>query len=181
MIAREPLSELARNLGVLHNGKADSEVVRWLRAQAQYALNVPAPASPEGGYTRSLLYKDARFEIVVIHWQPGCATAIHDHGGAQCWFAVCDGAMHIENFLRYDTGATQGYARLGLEGRESLGPGGLDYRADDTHLHRCIAGTEPVTTLHVYAAPIERFHVFDERTQSCSEMCSTYDANLTGG
>lgn len=179
MIAREPISQLARTLDVLRDGQASVEVVRWLRAQREYALSLPAPASRPPGYTRSLLYKNERFEILVLHWQPGCATTIHDHGGAQCWFAVCEGAMHIENYRRYDTGQTAGYARIGIEGRELLVRGDLDYRQDDVHLHRCIAGPAPVTTLHVYAAPLERFHTFDERTESCAEMSCSYDALLT--
>ena len=179
MIAPEPLSQLARTLDVLHNAEATSEVVRWLRARREYALNLPAPAPGSHGYTRSLLYKNERFEILVLHWQAGCASAIHDHGGANCWFAVCDGVMHVENFRRLDAGQSAGYARIGLQGREVLRPGDLDYRQDDVHLHRCIAGPAPVTTLHVYAAPIQRFRIFEERTESGLETSCSYDAILT--
>ncbi|HZZ65635.1 MAG TPA: cysteine dioxygenase family protein [Candidatus Baltobacteraceae bacterium] len=179
MIAPEPVSRLARTLDDLRNGQASPEIVRWLRAQREYALGLPAPPCGPHGYTRSLLYKSERFEVLVLHWKPGCATSIHDHGGANCWFAVCEGVMHVENFRRFDSGQTAGYARIGLEGREQLRRGDLDYRQDDVHLHRCIAGEQPVTTLHVYAAPIERFRIFEERTESCAETSCSYDAILT--
>jgi len=179
MIARKPISELAESLRRVRTGEGTSaEVVRWLRAVNEMASGVPVPPTCDAhrGYTRTLLHKSDEFEILVLHWKPGCVSAIHDHGGAHCWFAVALGTMGIDNYLRYDDGDTPGHARIRLEGREELGTGAIDYRQDDVHLHRCIARNEPVTTLHVYAHPIERFNAFDERTQTCSLVASSYDA-----
>ncbi len=181
MIAREPIAELADSLQRVRTGEGtNAQVVRWLRAVSEIGADVPIPTTntPSRGYARTLLHKSDAFEVLVLHWTPGCASAIHDHGGAHCWFSVCSGTMRIENFLRYDAGEVPGYARIGLEGREELTAGAIDYRQDDVHLHRCIAGGDPVTTLHVYARPIERFQAFDERAQTCSQVLSTYDAVL---
>jgi predicted metal-dependent enzyme (double-stranded beta helix superfamily) len=182
MIARRPISDLAESLRRVRTGEGESaEIVRWLRAAAHITSVVPVPGTcaPHRRYSRTLLHKSDDFEVLVLHWKPGCASAIHDHGGSHCWFAVTHGTMGIENYLRYDTGETDGYARIGLEGREELGPGAIDYRQDDVHLHRCVAGDGQVTTLHVYARPIGRFHAFDECAQTCSDVLSTYDAVLT--
>jgi predicted metal-dependent enzyme (double-stranded beta helix superfamily) len=181
MIAREPIFELAESLRRVRSGEAtEAEIVRWLGALTSCAGDVPAPkiSDPRRGYSRTLLHKSDLFEILVLRWQPGCSSAIHDHGGAHCWFAVAQGTMKIENYLRYDSGDVPGFARIGLEGREELDPGAIDYRQDDVHLHRCIAGDGPVTTLHVYARPIEHFHGFDERAQTCYDVTPTYDAIL---
>jgi predicted metal-dependent enzyme (double-stranded beta helix superfamily) len=179
---RGPISQLSESLYRLRTGEGTgAEIVPWLRAVATIALAVPVPqlCDPHRGYSRTLLHKNDLFEILVLHWKPGCASAIHDHGGAHCWFAVAQGMMKIENYLRYDGGEMPGFARIGLEGREELESGSIDYRQDDIHLHRCIAGEGNVTTLHVYARPIERFHGFDERSQTCYDIASTYDAIVT--
>jgi predicted metal-dependent enzyme (double-stranded beta helix superfamily) len=179
---RRPISELSDSLRRLRTGEGTTaEVVQWLRAVNTIASTVPVPAlcDPHRGYTRTLLHKSDLFEILVLHWNPGCASVIHDHGGAHCWFAVAQGTMTIDNYLRYDAADVPGYARIGLEGREQLGPGAIDYREDDVHLHRCIAGDGVVTTLHVYARPIEHFHGFDERAQMCYDVTPTYDAVLS--
>lgn len=180
--AGRPILELASSLARAKNGEATtSEVVQWLRAMTGVAAALPVPANrcTEREYTRTLLHRCDEFEVLVLHWQPGCTSAIHDHGGAFCWLAVASGSMGVENYLRRDAALTPGYARIGFEGRERLDAGAIDYRQDDLHLHRCVTGSEPAISLHVYARPIDRFNAFDERSERCSEVVSTYDAILT--
>jgi cysteine dioxygenase len=181
MITREPIAELAESLRrVRAGGGTNAEVVRWLRAVSGEVVSVPMPVrlDPHRKYTRTLLHKEDRFEILILHWLPGCCSAIHDHGGARCWLTVASGRLGVENYLRHDAGQTMGYAAIGLEGREELEAGAIDHRQDDIHLHRCIARDEIAITLHVYARPIAHFNTFDERAQTCAEVIPTYDAVL---
>lgn len=182
MIALPGVDRLEQALRGLHSsGEMTGSVASWLRSALPAAASLAPPAGHAGDrrYSRSLLYTCDAFEILAIHWEPGCVTPIHDHGGALCWFAVAKGNMGVENYLRYDSGQTPGHARIGLEGREDLEPGGIDYRADDVHLHRCIAGGAAATTLHLYARPLGRFNTFDDRTSAVREVLSSYDARLT--
>lgn len=179
MIAHEPVSRLAETLRRVRTGEGTaSEVVQWLHACGDAAASIPKPqtASPHRDYTRTLLYKDDLFEILALHWAPNSESRIHDHGGALCWLTVARGAMGVENYLRTDSGSEPGYASIALEGREELLPGSVDHRQDDVHLHRCIARDAETVTLHVYARALERFLAFDERTNRCVELTSTYDA-----
>jgi cysteine dioxygenase len=181
MITRKPIDELAESLRRVRAGEGvNGEVVRWLRAVSSEVLSLPMPERRDAhrNYTRTLLYKDPRFEILVLHWLPGCCSAIHDHGGARCWLAVAGGRMGVENYLRHDSGETPGYAAIALEGREELVAGAIDHRQDDIHLHRCIARDETAITLHVYAHPLDRFNTFDERAQTCAQVTTSYDAVL---
>jgi cysteine dioxygenase len=175
-------SELEASLRRLRTGEASTaEVVQWLRASSDAIKTLPMPRvhDPCRSYTRTLLYKSNLFEVLAVHWLPGCVSAIHDHGGALCWLAVAGGSMLVENYLRTDSGSVDGYASLKFEGREELRPGGVDYRQDDLHLHRCIVPERSqAVSLHVYAHPIERFLGFDERHNTCFEITSTYDAIL---
>lgn len=162
---------------------AEPEIVRWLRATAPLATTIPKPRvqGEERRYTRSLVHRCDEFELLVIHWPAGAVSAIHDHGGAKCWFAVASGTMQVENFLRFDAGTDPGRAQIRLEGREELTVGGIDFRQDDVHLHRCLTagGGDPVVSLHLYAKPLLSFTTFDERTDRCAVVTSTYDAVLT--
>lgn len=182
MIDLLPVSQLAESLRRVRSGDGTTaEVVQWLRASGGSVANLPAPSTrdPHRDYARTLLFKNDLFEVLAVHWQPNCVSAIHDHGGALCWLAVARGSMRVENYLRTDDGNAEGHAAIRLEGREELGLGAVDYRQDDLHLHRCIATDEPAVSLHVYAHPIDRFRVFKERDSSCFQVESTYDAVLT--
>lgn len=173
------IEELSGNLSRIRSGEATSnEIVQWLHAVAQTVSSLPPPLTKDARrkYSRTLLYRCDRFEVLALHWEPGCASSIHDHGGALCWLAVASGTVGVENFVRRDSGNTPGFARIDFDGRETLSAGAIDHRQDDIHLHRCFTGTEPAISLHVYAHPIDRFRMFDERAQTCSEVVSTYDA-----
>jgi cysteine dioxygenase len=177
-----PIEQLAHSLARVRTGDgATSEVVQWLRAVAATLTAVPMPEKrdPHRQYTRTLLHRCDDFEILVLHWLPNCTSAIHDHGGARCWLAVAGGTMKVENYIRRDTGKTAGYAHIERDGREVLPLGAIDYRQDDIHLHRCITGADPAISLHVYAHPIERYHIFNDSTDRCSEVTPCYDAILS--
>lgn len=174
-----PIQQLAQSLARTGTGDgAAQEVVQWLHASAQTALGIPVPEkrNPHRQYTRTLLHRCDQFEILVLHWLPNCASAIHDHGGARCWLALASGSMTVENYVRRDSGATAGYARIEPDGREVLAAGAIDHRQDDIHLHRCATTSEPAISLHVYAHPIEHFRTFSERSDTCSEVATCYDA-----
>ena len=152
-------------------------ILQWLsEATAHGATIVPPPAFERGQpYTRTLLHKNGNFELLALHWQAGTLTSLPDHGGKQCWFAIVGGGMTVENYRRVDSGTSAGYASLARLGEMSLEPGAIDYRADDADVHRCIA-VQKTTTLHLYAAPLGIYHVFDERRGTVAETTSTYDA-----
>jgi cysteine dioxygenase len=173
------IEELSTNLLRMRSGDGTSaEIVRWLRAVSSAVAEIPSPRARDSrrSYSRTLLYRCDRFEVLALHWEPGTVTAIHDHGGAFCWLAVAKGTVGVDNFERKDAGGTPGHAQIDFEGREMLSASAIDYRKDDVHLHRCFTGSEPAISLHVYAHPIDRFNTFDERAQTCNEVVSTYDA-----
>jgi cysteine dioxygenase len=155
-------------------------ILQWLSETTANGSTIVPPAAFASGqpYTRSLVHKNAHFELLALHWQSGTLTSLHDHGGKQCWFAVVGGSMTVENYRRLDDRSKHGYARLSHLGRERLEPGSIDYRSDDADVHRCIA-TAVTTTLHLYAAPLGIYHVFDERRETVAETSSSYDAIIT--
>jgi len=49
-------------------------------------------------YTRNLIYKDARFEMLAICWEAGQQSTIHDHAEQKCWMTVPVGRLKGQNF-----------------------------------------------------------------------------------
>ena len=49
-------------------------------------------------YTRNLVYKDDRFEVMVICWEKGQASRVHNHWDQKCWMTVPVGRLRGQNF-----------------------------------------------------------------------------------
>lgn len=135
--------------------------------------------SRAGSYTRTGVYRDRHFEVLLLNWDAGAASAVHDHGGQHCWMLVLDGRLRVDDYVRLDAGERPGFAAI--EPRESrvLANGECDLRQGRFDLHRVVAtGGVPAISLHVYAAPLASFLVYDERAQRCRPMLGTYDDTI---
>lgn len=53
-----------------------------------------SPAS----YTRNLIFKNEKFELMAICWEVGQASRIHNHRDQQCWMAVPIGKLKNQNY-----------------------------------------------------------------------------------
>jgi cysteine dioxygenase len=63
-------------------------------------------------YTRNLIYKDERFEVMAICWEKGQASTVHDHSGQKCWMTVPLGRLRGQNFAIESIDESIGYCRL---------------------------------------------------------------------
>ena len=130
-------------------------------------------------YTRTCAYFDDRFEVLLLHWSPGSASQIHDHGGQHCWLAVIDGTLAVENYDRLDDGTREGRATIAPRTSNVLETGELDLRSAPIDIHRVTeVGKRGAVSLHVYAQPLRHFYVYDEFAQRCDRVSSRYDALL---
>lgn len=133
-----------------------------------------------GGYTRSCAYADERFEVLLLNWAAGAVSPLHDHGGQHCWMQVIEGQLIVDDYLRVDAGERPGFARLEAQGSRHMAVGDLDLRSGRFDLHRVSAPPGvPALSLHIYAAPLSEFSVYDEVTQTCQTVQSTYDDVLS--
>jgi cysteine dioxygenase len=122
-----------------------------------------------GRYTRNLVYRDPRFEVVLNCWDSGTSSPIHDHGQAECWFSIQAGSFLLEDYPLLAGGQEPGYALLGAPRiSEGVGPGHVDHRSPLDSIHRVTALQGPAVTLHVYASPVAQCLVFDVRRQRCA-------------
>ncbi len=126
-------------------------------------------------YTRTCAYRDDGFEVLLLNWAPGAASAIHDHGDQDCWMLVLSGSLQVDDYVRLDPGTVRGYAHVEEQASRILGAGGLDTRGGRFDLHRVSALDAPAVSLHVYSAPLREYLIYDELARRCEVAFGRYD------
>jgi cysteine dioxygenase len=130
---------------------------------AEYAANCDCWSAYkhycEGEYTRHLIHKNEHYELLLLCWDAGQESPIHNHMDQNCWMAVVDGVVEEVQFSL----ASQGPM---VEGKStSLERGGVAYIHDDIALHLVRAGGGARgASLHLYAKPYPTCLVYDRAT-----------------
>jgi cysteine dioxygenase len=60
-------------------------------------------------YTRNLIYKDDRFEMMAICWEKGQVSRIHNHSEQRCWMTVPVGKLQGQNFAIAEIDESSGH------------------------------------------------------------------------
>ena len=109
-------------------------------------------------YARNLVRCSELYELLVLCWQPGQVSPIHNHQGQRCWMAVLEGDVRETQFALPDA---RGGALRALDTRV-YAPRSVAYITDDIGLHEIgPAGEGRAITLHLYSRPIPRCEVYD--------------------
>lgn len=126
--------------------------------------NLKAYASWEkGGYTRNCLMRSDAYEIILLCWDQGAKTAIHGHGGENCWVYQVDGSVEEIRYESFKESMQETQRRM-------LTPSKLTYMHDRMGFHAIqnVSGQRAMT-LHIYASPIDRCRVYNDQ-KDCFEM-----------
>ncbi len=134
-------------------------------------------------YTRNLVYRDAVFELLVVCWESGSSSAIHNHAGQECLLYIHQGALGIDGFDLVDPACA---GRTGddvwLRRRERLarlGQGVVDHRGPSNDIHRVANrrtfGARAIS-LHVYSRPIDVCVVYDRAHGQAEHRKLRYDS-----
>ncbi len=138
-------------------------------------------------YTRNLIYKDARFEMMAICWEKGQASRVHNHYDQRCWMMVPVGRLKGQNFAVEEIDEAAGYCKL----RET----------DAFELSDCVAAKveleEPIhqvlnlpefderaVSIHIYSKPYDRCLSYCRDTDTYKEVQLFYtsvDGKLCDG
>lgn len=115
-------------------------------------------------YTRNLIYKDDRFEMMAICWERGQASAVHNHSDQKCWMMVPVGRLAGQNFAVDEIDESRSYCRL----RET----------DRFELSDCLAAKveleEPIHQILNLAEFDQRavsIHIYSKPYVSCLSYC----------
>jgi len=124
-------------------------------------------------YTRNLIYKDERFEMMAICWEKGQVSRVHNHWDQRCWMTVPVGRLKGQNFAVAELDESRGYCKL--------------VETDAFELSDCLAAKveleEPVhqvlnlpefneraVSLHIYSKPYDRCLSYCRETDSFKEV-----------
>ncbi|MBX7169471.1 MAG: cysteine dioxygenase family protein [Pyrinomonadaceae bacterium] len=126
-------------------------------------------------YTRNLLYKDDRFELMAICWNKGQVSKIHNHADQKCWMMVVGGKLHGQNFAVEDIDESRNFCKLKETDMFDLS----DCLAAKVELEEPIHQIlnlpefdEPAVSLHIYSKP------FDTCLSYCRDTDSFKKVNL---
>ena len=122
-----------------------------------------------GGYTRNLVFKDGLYELLVVCWNPGQESPIHDHMGQRCWMAVLAGRIEELQYERAPAGPP-------IERRAlTFGRGRTAFIQDEIGLHLVRPASEGrAVSLHLYSRPFATCRVFDPETGEERERALGY-------
>jgi cysteine dioxygenase len=119
-------------------------------------------------YTRNLIYKDERFEMMAICWEPGQVSRIHNHCDQRCWMTVPIGRLKGQNFAVEDIDEPAGYCKL----RET----------DTFEMSECLAAKveleEPIhqiLNLSEYDHRAVSIHIYSKPYDHCLSYCRDTD------
>ena len=121
-----------------------------------------APA--EGSYARRLLHRDpaGRYSVLVMVWDRGQGTALHDHGGNWCVECVYSGQIEVTSYSICGGRAEQGIVQFKEEEvvRAGVGHAGALIPPFEYHILRQ-SGEAPAVTLHVYGGELTHCHIYE--------------------
>jgi len=124
-------------------------------------------------YTRNLIYKNARFELMTLCWERGQISRVHNHADQNCWMSVPLGKLRGQNFRAVETDEENWLCKL--------------EKTDNFDLSDCLTAKveleEPIhqilnlpefesraVSLHIYSKPFDNCLSYCLETDKFSEV-----------
>jgi cysteine dioxygenase len=121
-------------------------------------------------YLRNGIYKDERFEIILLCWEKGQETTVHCHGGEECWVYLLEGEIEEVFYIKDGNGNPIKVASKKLQVSKS------SYINDTIGLHSMRNSFEGRSlSLHIYAKPIFECSFYDEDDHKFKMKTMVYD------
>ena len=121
-------------------------------------------------YARNLVCKTDRFEIMVMCWNAGQRSSIHDHAGSLGGLKILHGELTESLFEKAPNGMIKSLASV-------------DYRVGDTRVEETSlihqisnlqAGNGQAITAHIYMPPLVRMNVYSLEDPSVKNVLPQY-------
>lgn len=110
-------------------------------------------------YTRNCIVRTEDFELLVICYEPGQSTSIHDYSTEEAWVHGIMGSLVEERFQAPSGGSLRKVSSAKLD------VGSFSYLHNGRSIHRYINNTtERAVSLNLYARPLRQWKVYDERS-----------------
>jgi predicted metal-dependent enzyme (double-stranded beta helix superfamily) len=119
-------------------------------------------------YTRHLVYRDERFQVILLGWGVGQVTPVHDHAGQCCWMRIEAGRLQMMDY-KWKEGA----GPPSLLNEETVGGKGADL-----HLDRC-ASVHRIANRESWGERAISLHVYSRPFTECGTYCLDTGAKQT--
>ncbi len=122
-------------------------------------------------YTRNCIFENENFELILICWEKEQVTAIHDHGGEECWVYFIEGDFREHVYTENENG------KLDIVKTTEAMPGDVSYMIDFMGFHNLEnRSNKRSLSLHLYAKPIKNCNVYDSKKNEFIRKELTYDS-----
>lgn len=140
------------------------------------SLNLPSNAfdnycswSSES-YTRNCIIETEKFELILLCWEKGQITPIHDHGGEECWVKIIEGEFKETIYKEDETG------ELNVVKSTIAKSNDITYMIDFMGFHSLEnVSNKRSMSLHLYANPIRNCNILDEDSRKLVKKEMVYD------
>lgn len=123
-------------------------------------------------YTRNLVFRNEIFELLVLCWEPGSISPIHNHAGQDCWLHIHGGHLSLEDFTLVDPSQKhQVGSNIKVQRTERIrqaSQGTLDHRGSHNEIHRvvnCRRFRERAVSIHLYATPFDQCIIYETQNK----------------
>ena len=130
-------------------------------------------------YTRNLIYKDDRFELMAICWDIGQVSRIHNHSEQKCWMTVPVGKLWGQNFAVEEIDESRGHCKLRETDRFILAdcqPASVELEEPVHQVGNSAEWEERAVSLHIYSKPYDRCISYCRDTHTFREVTLKYDS-----
>ena len=125
-------------------------------------------------YARNLVYKTADFECLVLCWQPGQRSPIHDHGHSICAVYTLEGILSADNYRKTPIG------HIRADYSEDFRPGSvLSIQTTEIHQVSNLQDSHNLISLHFYLGPLENSFLYSVQQPIYEPYQRTYTRVFT--
>jgi cysteine dioxygenase len=120
-------------------------------------------------YTRNCIARTDEYELLLLCWEPGQGSAIHNHNKQECWVKVITGVFE-ETVFTYN-GQTR---EMELVEQKKLVNSEITNMEEQSHFHKLTnVCKEPAVSLHLYMKPITKCQVYNKNTKSLTTLAAS--------
>src|SRR5688500_11424683 len=124
-------------------------------------------------YTRNLIYKDDRFEMMAICWEPGQVSRVHNHCEQRCWMTVPVGRLKGQNFAVEEMDESRGYCKLRETETFELAECLIAKVELEEPIHQILNLSEydhRAVSIHIYSNPFDLFISYCRDTDTFKDV-----------
>ena len=128
-------------------------------------------------YTRNLIYKDERFELMAICWERGQVSKIHNHADQMCWMTVPFGTLRGQNFKTLELDEAKNHCKITESDRFDLSECLTAKVELEEPIHQILNLPEfdsRAVSLHIYSKPFETCLTYCTETDTFAEVNLSY-------